>query len=158
MAINNMKYYNDSLAYDFEMFMPKTATAPKQRENIVVMPQKAAAARSRKKAAARRLSAPVSLVMCAIFVLAGFCGNIALRLQINEVNSEINDVKAAISELDSEKTSLEVEMQRRISYANLELEAVQLGMKKPEKEDVTYIRVNNTNAAITDEGTFVNEE
>ena len=57
-----------------------------------------------------------------------------IRLEINEVNSEINDIKAAISELDSEKTSLEVEMQRRISFANLELEATQLGMKKPEKE------------------------
>lgn len=154
--MDNLKYYNDSLAYDFEMFMPKTSAAPKKKDNIVVMPK--ASVKKRRAAATKRMSAPVSLVMCAVFVLAGLCGNIALRLEINEVNSEINDVKAAISELDSEKTSLEVEMQRRLSYANLELEAVQLGMTKPDKENVIYIRVNDKNAAVTDSGTFVSEE
>lgn len=153
--MDNLKYYNDSLAYDFEMFMPKTAPKSSTRDNIVVMPSRSKKQRSRKAAARRRLSVPVTLVMCAVFVLAGFCGNIALRLEINEVNSEKNDIQAAIAELDSEKTSLEVEMQRRISYANLELEATQLGMKKPEKENVTYIRVNDENAAITADGEFV---
>ena len=89
--------------------------------------------------------------------LAGLCGNIALRLQINEVNDEINNVKAAIAELDSEMVCLEVEMQRRISYSNLELEAVELGMKKPDEENVTYIRVNDKNAAKTIDGSFVSE-
>ncbi|MBR2488959.1 MAG: hypothetical protein IKB45_00650 [Clostridia bacterium] len=154
--MNNMKYYNDSLAYDFEMFAPKTAETNKRKDNIVVMPKKAAVSKKRKQAASRKLSAPVSAIMVAVFLLAGFCGNIALRLEINEVNAQINDVKSAIAELDSEKTSLEVEMQRRISYANLELEAVQLGMIKPEKENVTYIRVNDTNAALTADGEFVN--
>ena len=49
-------------------------------------------------------------------------------------------------------------MQRRISYSNLELEAVQLGMKKPDKENVTYIRVNDKNAARTRDGSFISEE
>jgi cell division protein FtsL len=155
--VDNIKYYNDSLAYDFEMFMPKTAVRNEPLDNIVVMPRTAAASRKRKAAATRTLSAPVTLILCAVMVLAGLCGNIALRLQINEVNSEINDIKSAIAELDSEQTSLEVEMQRRISYQNLELEAVQLGMKKPEKEDVTYIRVNDKNAATVADGSFVSE-
>jgi len=37
--MDNLKYYNESLAYDFEMFMPKTNTAPKKKDNIVVMPK-----------------------------------------------------------------------------------------------------------------------
>ena len=154
--MNNLKYYNDSLAYDFDMFMPKTAEKVNRRDNIVVMPN--VNSQKRRKAAAKSLSVPVALIMCAVFVLAGLCGNIALRLKINEVNSEINDIKTAIAELDSEKTSLEVEMQRRISYANLELEATQLGMQKPEKGNVKYIRVNNENAAITSGGEFVSEQ
>lgn len=154
--MDNLKYYNDSLAYDFEMFMPKTSAAPKQRDNIVVLPKTVTAKRNAK--AARRLAAPVSLLMCAVFVLAGLCGNIALRLEINEVNAEINDVKAALSELDSEKTSLEVEMQRRISYANLEVEASRLGMTKPDKDKVVYIKVNDKNAARTDQGDLMTEE
>lgn len=156
--MDNLKYYNESLAYDFEMFMPKANTAPKKKDNIVVMPKAAAKVKKRRAAATKSLSAPVTLLMCAVFILAGLCGNIALRLQINEVNDEINTVKAAIAELDSEQVCLEVEMQRRISYSNLELEAVQLGMKKPDKENVTYIRVNDKNAAKTADGNFVSEE
>ncbi len=155
--MNNLKYYNDSLAYDFDMFMPKTKQN-NTRDNIVVMPKTAQKSRQRSRSAARSLSPSVAALMCVVFVLAGLCGNIALRLKINEVNSEVNDMKAAIAELDSEKTSLEVELQRRISYANLELEATQLGMKKPSKEDVKYIRVNNKNAAKTSDGRIVTAE
>ncbi len=154
--MDNLKYYNDSLAYDFGMFAPKTVSEPKSRDNIVVMPNRAK--KKRVRSATKALSAPALLIMSAVIVLAGLCGNIALRLQINEVNAQINDVRAQIAELDSEKTELEMEMQRRISYANLELEAVQLGMKKPEKENVVYIRVNDKNAAQTADGTFVVSE
>ncbi len=156
--MDNLKYYNDSLAYDFEMFAPRPVRKAQPQDNIVVMPKKAASVKKRRAGAARRLSAPVTIIAIVFIALSALCGNIALRLQINEVTSKINDVKDSISELQSEKTSLEVELQRRISFANLELEAVQLGMKKPEKEDVTYIRVNDKNAAVTKNGTFVSEE
>lgn len=150
-----MKYYNESLAYDFEMFMPKTAETGRERDNIVVMPKTAERSRKRTRAAAKSLTSPVLLIMTAVFILAGLCGNIALRIKINEVNSEINTVKTKITELDSEKTSLEVELQRRISYSNLELEATQLGMRKMEKSNVKYIRVNDKDKAITADGKTV---
>ena len=150
-----MKYYNDSLAYDFEMFMPKTAENQNTRDNIVVMPKTAERSKRRTRAAARSLTSPALLIMTAVFILAGLCGNIALRININEVNSEINGVKSAITELDSEKTSLEVEIQRRISYSNLELEATQLGMRKMEKSNVKYIRVNDKDKAVTADGKTV---
>ena len=153
--MNNMKYYNDSLAYDFEMFMPKTAENQNTRDNIVVMPRTAERSKRRTRAAARSLTSPALLIMTAVFILAGLCGNIALRIKINEVNSEINGVKSAITELDSEKTSLEVEVQRRISYSNLELEATQLGMRKMEKSNVKYIRVNDKDKAVTADGKTV---
>lgn len=145
--MNNLKYYNDSLAYDFDMFAPKERQA--SRDNIVVMPNCGTKA-SRK--AARRLSPTVVAIMCVVFLLAGLCGNIALRIKINEVNSEINDYKSQIIELDSERTALEVEFQRKISYVNLELEAMSLGMKKPSKDDITYIRVNDTDMAKNADG------
>ena len=153
--MNNMKYYNDSLAYDFEMFMPKTAENQNTRDNIVVMPKTAERSKRRTRAAARSLTSPALLIMTAVFILAGLCGNIALRIKINEVNSEINGVKSAITELDSEKTSLEVEVQRRISYSNLELEATQLGMRTMEKSNVKYIRVNDKDKAVTADGKTV---
>ena len=153
--MNNIKYYNDSLAYDFEMFMPKEAKRVETKDNIVVMPKVAKKAKAKRHAAARRLSPAVSVVMIAVIALSAICCNLAIRLKINEVKNEINDVKSEIAELDSEKTVLEVELQRRISYANLELEAMQLGMKKPDKEDVTYIKVNNTDVAKTKDGTLL---
>ena len=156
--MNNIKYYNDSLAYDFDMFMPKTKKTEEVKDNIVVMPKKASAQKKRRQAAAKRLSPSVAAIMCTFFILAALCGNIALRLEINEVNSKINAMKSSLNELDSEKTMLEVELQRRISYSNLELEAVQLGMKKPSKEDVTYIRVNDKDAAKTSDGSLVTSQ
>ncbi len=156
--MDNIKYYNESLAYDFEMFMPKTAPKKTTRDNIVVMPKTANKSKSRRRAAARTLSPSVAALMAMFFVLAALCGNIALRLQINEVNSEINDMKAMIAELDSEKTALEMEYEKRISYANLETQAVELGMKKPSKDDVTYIKVNSKNAARTLDGRLITEE
>ncbi len=156
--MDNIKYYNDSLAYDFEMFSPKPQRTPDNRDNIVVMPKTAERSRKRTKAAARRLASPAGLIMTAVFILAGLCGNIALRLQINEVNNEISEVNSVIKELDSEKTSLEMEMQRRISYANLELEATQLGMRKMEKENVKYIRVNDKDKAVKSDGSVVTAE
>ncbi len=156
--MDNIKYYNDSLAYDFGMFAPKTVSSPRKQDNIVVMPAVRKNHKNRKKAATRAVSAPALLIMTAVIVLAGLCGNIVLRLQINEVNSKINDVKAAIAELDSEKTVLEVEMQRRISYANLEVEATKLGMQKPEKDNVVYIRVNDKDACKTADGKLMVSE
>ncbi|MBQ3546852.1 MAG: hypothetical protein IJA44_00050 [Clostridia bacterium] len=156
--MNNIKYYNDSLAYDFEMFMPKEAKKPQVKDNIVVMPKTAKKVKAKRRAAARHLSPAASVVMITVIALCAICCNLSIRLKINEVKSEINDVKAAIAELDSEKTVLEVELQRRISYANLEFEAIQLGMKKPDKDDVTYIKVNDKNVAKTADGTLLKAE
>ncbi|MBR5222710.1 MAG: hypothetical protein IKV81_00905 [Clostridia bacterium] len=156
--MNNIKYYNDSLAYDFEMFMPKQNKNAEQQNNIVVMPKAARKTKARRKAAARRLSPAVSVILATIVALSAVCANLAIRLKINEVKAEINDVKSAIAELDSEKTVLEVELERRISYANLEVEAMQLGMKKPDKDDVTYIKVNDSNACKIADGTLLKAE
>ena len=154
--MNNLKYYNDSLAYDFNMFMPK-----KQREtesdNIVRLPK--VKSRSKSRAATKRVSSYSFAVMVSVFVLAALCGNIFLRLQINEVNSKINATKNMISEVESEKIALEVEFERRISYANIELEATEMGMQKKDKSQVKYIRTNENNtASVKDEKAVVSKE
>jgi len=149
--MDNMKYYNDSLAYDFNMFMPKKEE--REYDNIVKMPKPAVRKSTRK--AAKRISVSAFAVMCCIFILAGLCGNIFLRLQINEVNSKINSVKTEIKELESEKTSLAVELERKISYTNIEVEATQMGMQKKDKSQVRYIKLNDKNTASTKDGKTV---
>ena len=150
--MNNVKYYNDSLAYDFEMFMPRTNTAARKEDNIVKLPRERVKTVARKKAAARHLTASAFAVLTAVIILAALCGNIFLRLKINEVNSDINTVKSRIEAVKSEKTALEVKIEREISFSNIELEATQLGMKKMDKNQVKYIRVNEKNTAVTKNG------
>ena len=147
--MDNMKYYNDSLAYDFEMFAAKPAKKPAERNNVVTLPREKAKRRTKE---ARRISPAVMAVLIASVALTTMCANIALRLKINEVNAEITTIKQEISEKKSEKTMLEMEVQKRISYENLELEANQLGMRKMEKDDVVYITVNQKNTAKTVDG------
>lgn len=154
--MDNLKYYNDSLAYDFEMFMPRSAE-PVRRDNIVKMPQTKHQKRA-KKGAVKRVSASALAVLTTVFVLAALCGNIFLRLQINEVNSKINVVKTEINELESQKTALEVELERVISYSNIELEAAEIGMQKMDKSQVKYIRVNDQNTAVTKDGVTVSSD
>ena len=152
--MDNIKYYNDSLAYDFEMFMPRANTAPRTREkdNIIKLPKTRKKAAARRKAATRRLTSGAFAVMASVVLLAVLCGNIFLRLRINEVNSEINSVKSQIDAARSERTSLEVQVEREISYSNIELEATELGMQKMDKSQVKYIRVNKDDKAVTKDG------
>lgn len=153
--MNNVKYYNDSLAYDFQLFMPKSNTVEKEKDNIITLPKVKARSRARKRVAARRLTASAFAVMTSVFILAALCGNIFLRLRINEVNSEINSVKSQIEAARSERTSLSVEFERKISFYNIELEATELGMQKMDKSQVKYIRVNEKNTAVTKNGKTV---
>lgn len=151
--MDNVKYYNDSLAYDFEMFMPKEKT--RQEDNIVKMPTPKVKERAKRRVATRSLSVSAFAVMASVIILAALCGNIFLRLQINEVNSNINNMKAQINAVDSEKTSLDMEMEKRISYSNIEIEATEMGMQKKDKSQVKYIRVNEDDTAVTKNGETV---
>ncbi len=151
--MDNLKYYNDSLAHDYEMFMPRPKRV--ENDNIIKLPDNKTA--SRRRAKAKSLSVPALFVMTAVFVLAALCGNIFLRLQINEVSNNINDMKSQISELESQKTELEVEFERKISYSNIELQAAEMGMTKCNKEQVKYIRVNDKNAALVDDDIVVSK-
>ena len=51
--MDNLKYYNDSLAYDFEMFMPRKEE-PVRKDNIVKLPQTKQQRRARQRLMALR--------------------------------------------------------------------------------------------------------
>ncbi len=149
--MNNAKYYNDSLAHDFEMFMPKEK---KSSAEIVKLPEN-----KRKKTAAKRLrrglSRRISIVLIIAFMISAICAQIALRVEISEVNSDTVKAKQTLSELSGEQTRLNVEFERLISYNNLEASAKALGMKKMDKNQIVYIRVNDSNKAIDSNGNIL---
>lgn len=150
--MDNVKYYNDSLAYDFDMFMPKPTVRQDEKDNIIRIHNANVKHRQRRKVATRRLSVSAFAVMVSVIILAALCGNIFLRIRINEVNSEINGIKSQINATHSEKTGLEMKMEERISYSNIEIEAVEMGMQKKDKSQVKYIRVNDTDTVVNKNG------
>ena len=115
---------------------------------------------SKKKAAAKRrlrkgLSNRISFVLIAVFILAAICAEIALRIEISEVNADTVKAKQTLAELSGEATRLNVEFERMISYNNLEASAKALGMKKMDKNQIVYIRENDKNKAIDSNGNIL---
>lgn len=141
--MNNIKYTPDSMAYDFSMFLPKEqetpAAAPRRKQNIVKMPVRE---ERRKKAAAKNLAGKVSSFLMAALVVAMLCGSLYLRVEITEVTDQIGKAQAVLEEQKSEETRLLMEVERKVSYKNIEEAAQQLGMQKKERSQVNYIRTN----------------
>ena len=147
MVINNSKYYNDSLAYDFELFMPKEK---KQPATVVKMPEKKI--KKAKAKAKKRVSSVASVLALSVFMVAIVCVNIALRVEISEVNSDIVEAKTRYAAVSGEETRLNIEFERMISYGNLEEAAKELGMKKTDKDQIVYIEVNDSDKAVDSNG------
>ena len=145
MVINNSRYYNDSLAYDFELFMPKSEKE-KEAPTVVKMPEKRI-----KKAGPKargRVSSVATIVLLIAFMVGIVCMNIALRVEISEVNSDIINAKSELAAVSGEHTRLNVELERMVSYGNLEEAARELGMKKTDKSQIVYIKINETDKAV----------
>ena len=53
--MDNIKYYNDCLAYDFNMFMPRPAVR-EEKNNIVKLPKAQVKRKAVRKAATRTMS------------------------------------------------------------------------------------------------------
>ena len=152
--MNNSRYYNDSLAYDFEMFMPKKK---EQQTEIIKMPS-SRAKRNAHTRASKRVSRTLSLVLLGAFFVSFICANIALRVEISETNSKIHDAKTTLAALSGEETRLDIQLESIISYTNLEEAAKAIGMKKMSKNQIVYIRVNDQNKAVDKEGNILTIE
>lgn len=141
--MNNLKYYNNNLAYDYELFLPREKreeqipTTP-AAEKIVNMPEmtgKAGALRRHRQAVRQKLFA----ITATVLLVGLLCANIVMQVQVNETKSQINAAQTELDRLMSEETRLEMEMERLLSYKNIEQAAKELGMQKKEKSQVTYI-------------------
>ena len=152
--MNNAKYYNDSLAYDFELFMSKTEHSP--RAEIVKMPKKTN--KAARRAARREVSKTTSIVLLGLFLVSMICASIAIRVEISEVNSQIVKEKSNLAALSGEETRIDMEFEKMMSYKNIEAAAQAMGMRKMDKSQIIYIRVNDTNKAIDKNGNVLTAE
>lgn len=144
--MNNYKYYTSSLAHDYSMFMPKEREEQKKAD-VIKHPNAKRKSAQNTKAVARSVSSIITSVAVCTFVVAMICANIYIRAEITSVQSQIGDVKSEIAEIESEQIRLNCEIERQISFKNLEQAAVGLGMQKKERSQIVYIKTNTGNAA-----------
>lgn len=150
--MDNLKYYNDSFAYDYEIFAPKSAES---KATILEYPEDKRKVKN--KASAKGILSLVKKLILSALVLSAVCGSLYLRAEISSLNSKINSVKKEITELESESTRLDVELGRKVSLSNLEEAAEALGMQKCEKSQVTYIKTNGVDTAQNSGGNITAE-
>lgn len=132
--MNNMKYCNDSLAHDFDMFMPREK---KQNHVVVELPKK-----SKQKPKAKssvKASSKLFSIIVTVFLIGAAFGCLFLHAEISKVSNELNAVEAETVKLKSEQTRLNVILEKKTSVGNLENQAKKLGMQKQEKTQVNYI-------------------
>lgn len=146
--MDNTKYYTGSLAHDFDLFMPREKKKNQASAKIVRMLR----AKSKTRPFAAPIAQKIGSVLTVAFILSMVFMQLYLRVQITEINDQTIKKRAAVEELISEGTRLQMELERKISYKNLEESAEALGMRKKERSQVIYIRVNNANVAECNNG------
>lgn len=130
------KYYVDSFAYDFDMFMPRE----KRQDNIIELDRKKTTVKSTgKRTRAKVRNKRLLPIVFTTIMLALIVGNIYLRVQVTEVTSQINKAQIENDKLLSEQISLEMKLENDIAYKNLEESAKALGMQKAEPYQMNYI-------------------
>lgn len=145
--MDNLKYYDTSLAYNFELFMPQE----KKKAEVLPMPRNKNQAKRRAKAKSKPKTRLGLIAITAMFLLI-LCSNLILRAQITATESQIEQINKEIAVLESEAVRMNVEIEKKLSYSNLEQEAYNLGMRKMDKSQVVYIKTNEQNKAITSGG------
>lgn len=144
-VINNAPYYNDSLAYDFDMFMPKKS---KPNNVIEYTPKKKIKSKTKYKV-------DILAVLFTVTTFALIIMSLYLRVSICESEHTARVTRQDVLALQSEKTRLEYEYQSATSFANLEQLATELGMRKATKDQIVYIFPYEENMAVLQDGTVV---
>lgn len=131
------QYYVDSFAYDFDLFAPQE----KQADNVIRIDRKSKDQVRSSRRPRRAVNRPAAIVMILLLTLGLIAGNIFLRVKVTEVTSRIDVCEEKLERAMSENTSLEMELENRVSLKNLEQSAQALGMQKAERYQIRYIDV-----------------
>ena len=79
--MDNLKYYNDSFAYDYEIFAPKSAES---KATILEYPEDKRKVKN--KASAKGILSLVKKLILSALVLSAVCGSLYLRAEISSLN------------------------------------------------------------------------
>ena len=131
-----------SAAYDFDLFLP--AEKRERPDNVTPLPKRTP--KTKKNTAAGAKTAPrrapskrISSFLAIVFMLGMVCGIIFSRVQISETREQINQASRQLETLEREEVRLNMLIENKAAYQNLEQEAAALGMQKPTAQQIRYI-------------------
>lgn len=128
--------YRDNTAYDFEMFAPK--------KKVVELPDregKRKSSASRKTQAASSSKGSVIMVGAVVVALMLVFAQLHCQLKNSEVVDQIYQTEVAIETLQSENTRLQVELDGKVSFSNMEATAQSMGMQKTTVAQTEYVNL-----------------
>ena len=134
--MNNIKYFNDNLAHDYDRFMPRTQRDTQDEKVVDFTPRPTKKTKSKVKSVSNAKTFPI--IMSVVIVLGILC-NLFLRAEISRISNELGAAETMTERLISEQTRLSVELEKKTAVGNLEKQAIGLGMQKQEKTQMNYI-------------------
>lgn len=147
--------YNNSAAYDFDLFAPapKTKSQPKPEQRPqpkIVKPRVKTQAELDAEAAAikAKLLKFVSVLTIGVVLLGT---NIALHIRDNELNTSIVNLDKELNEKKSDYTRLNAALHAKFSPDNVREYAENTGMVKRERYQIVYFDIAEGNQIITAE-------
>ncbi len=147
--------YNNSAAYDFDLFAPapKTKSQPKPEQRpqprIVKPRAKTQAELAAEAAAIKARLLKFASVLTVGAVLLG--ANIALHIQDNELNNSIVNLDKELNEKRSDYTRLNAALNAKYSPDNVRKYAENTGMVKRERYQIVYFDIAEGNQIIVSE-------
>ena len=140
-----MQNYKESVAYDFELFTPKEKK--KEQANIVALPEKNKAHSTKAKTKALPARRMVSSVLVATLALMMIFLRVYGEVENAEVKEDIQSAQSAIEQLKSEETRLKMELETKVTFANVEKKAAEMGMQKRDDAQTNYVTLEGEDSA-----------
>lgn len=142
--------YND--AYDFSLFEDKKkAPVVKIPENEKVKKENLKRATSIAKGANARpalgFKKTATIISVGAIVLLLFFFQINGNVKATETTDQITNTEKQIELMKSEQVRLQMELDGRVSYENMEKAAEEAGMQKPTAMQMRYINIYDTDTA-----------
>lgn len=135
-----MRYNNTSVA---------PVLSPARRATVTPLPVKRSRTREKahSKAGARIGVRTAAVVSVFIFFVGAWSFNLFTRAQISDVKDQIIACEESLKSLESENVSIEMQLENKVSYDNLETEAGKLGMVKRSDSQIKYINTRSEDTA-----------
>jgi len=129
---------------------PATRTVEERRKaRIIDLPDqtRARAARQQQNTALGRVCSFLVTGM----ILFMLCATLYTRSEIARLNDQIGEIKRRSEALRNDEVRLNMELESRISYTNIEQAAKEMGMKKKDYRQVIYLQLEENDRVIVHE-------